>query len=313
MAYSKSMPLMPASRSRAAWRCARAGCAPLRPPGSTGRFVRTAAPCRPPAASARNVCLTMRSSSEVERDHGEPRAGQQPARRRRRETPRALELAVDPDPQRLKRARRRIDPLMTAPGSRAARSARADRWSRRARRAAADDGARDPPRVAAPRRTRRSRRPAPPRRPAIRSRRSVPRDRSIRMSSGSSRRKLKPRPLVELHRRHAEIGQRCRRRRRSSRVQHVRQLAIVGVHQLDAVAEPASARRRSSASASRSSPSTRPRRPRAARRCGRRADRAIDEQPAARAGSSSARLGDEHRLMQRLQIPNSASAARRRR
>ena len=45
-------------------------------------------------------------------------AGHQPARRRAEERVEAFELAIDPDPQRLERARRRIDALVAAPRNR---------------------------------------------------------------------------------------------------------------------------------------------------------------------------------------------------
>ena len=211
---------MRASRWRAAWRCARAGCA-----RSRRRRERSAA-----SVSTRRAARPLRQRTKgvlddailerVERDDREarrrPAAG---AGRVARNCVEPLELAIDPDPQRLKRPRRRIDPLIAAPRHRAAHdAARADRSSRSASvRRAVDDRPRDAAANSALRRTRRSRPRASPRRRsgADRSAAVGPCDWSIRMSSGSSRRKLKPRPSrVELHRRHAEIGERARRRRR---------------------------------------------------------------------------------------------------
>ena len=152
-----------------------------------------------------------------------------------------FELAVDPDAQRLEGSRRRVDALVAAPRDRArARPAPAPPVVRIGVSCAARR--RSPARCAAstaPRRTGRSRWRATPRRsrPATRPR-SRPCERSIRMSSGSSRRKLKPRPSAS-----SCIDETPRSASAPSTpvepalVEHPRQVAIVGVHQLDAVAE----------------------------------------------------------------------------
>ena len=194
---------------------------------------------RPPGASA----ATRRSTKRVE----------------------PVELAVHPDPQRLKRARRRIDPL--PPAARRPRAARPTASvGRRRQRAAVARRARSRARRAAtgaPRRTGRSRPPASPRRPSPAARpASVRSIGSIRMSSGPACRKLNPRAgVVELQRRHAEIHQHAvdrspARARASTR----RQLAVVGVHELDPIARaPRAARAPARArAASRSIPITRP-------------------------------------------------------
>ena len=166
-------------------------------------------------------------------------ADAQPARGRLDEPIEPVELAVHPDAQRLKRARRRID----AHDSRAAESR----------------GGRSPPAVpscrpalrGAPRRCaramRREKRSSPYSKIASASSRSLARAtrsaavspslRSMRMSSGSSRWKLKPRPA----RRTASTrrrGRRARRRRGAicRRSSTSSSDAVVGVHQLDAIA-----------------------------------------------------------------------------
>ncbi len=85
----------------------------------------------------------------VKRDDGEPGARGQPAGRRDQKSVQPLELAVDPDPQRLKRPRRRIDPLVAAARDGAPHDLR-ELAGRRDRRQPPrlDDAARDPPREA---------------------------------------------------------------------------------------------------------------------------------------------------------------------
>src|SRR6185503_12062053 len=53
-------------------------------------------------------------------DDGNPRAGAQPRDGRLEKAIETVELAVDPDPERLKRPRRRIDAAVAAPWNRAA-------------------------------------------------------------------------------------------------------------------------------------------------------------------------------------------------
>ena len=130
IAYSKSIPLMRTSQSRAAWRCAPAGCAPLPSSAGTSGRLRQDPQALAGLSSARNVCLTIRSSSEwnVITASRAPASSRLAAPAEERVEP--VELAVDPDPQRLERARRRIDPLVArAAEPPAGRSRRAGRSS----------------------------------------------------------------------------------------------------------------------------------------------------------------------------------------
>ena len=81
----------------------------------------------------------------MKRDHHEARAGAQAPRRRLEESIQPLELAVHPDAQRLKRPRGRVDPGRAAARDRAAHD-RCQATGRGDGRLAArvDDGARDP-------------------------------------------------------------------------------------------------------------------------------------------------------------------------
>ena len=164
-------------------------------PGTTGRFVstRTIASAR---SSARKVCLTIRSSSEWKliTTTRPPSRSRFTTSRRNASSPSSS--PIHPDAQRLKRARRGVDPLPAARRHRAADDLR--QLARRRDRlpaACVDDRARNPPRMALlaeleddvgeidlPGVAESGRL------------RSGPLLRSIRMSSGSSRRKLKPRP-----------------------------------------------------------------------------------------------------------------------
>ena len=144
---SPSHPPAPLARRRAAWRCAPAGSASLRRrPRTIGRFVSTRTAARRAAPAPRNVCFTMRSSSEwklitASRPPGVASRGlQPPPPPDKRVEP--VELAVHPDPQRLKRPRRRIDPLPRARRPPAARWPPAGRSSRAARAARASTIAR---------------------------------------------------------------------------------------------------------------------------------------------------------------------------
>ena len=97
-------------------------------------------------------------------------------------------------------------------------------------------------------------------------------------------------------------------------VEHAAKLAVVGVHELDAIAERREplAAQSASASGSRSRPISR-RRARFEQRARvpAEADRAVDEQAAARRLEQRERLGDHDRFVRRRrrhQIPNSDSA-----
>ena len=170
-----------------------------------------------------------------------------------------VELAVDPDAQRLERPRRRVDALIAARRNRAPDDlGELRRWSRSAAETAPATMARA---------MRREWRSSPnwkitfARSSSSTSHEQVgrgrPLDLSMRMSSGSSRRKLKPRPSrVELHRRHAEIGEHAVDAADAAGVEDAAELPIVRVHELDAIAERRQrARRRAAARrASRSRP-----------------------------------------------------------
>ena len=164
---------------------------------------------RASAPAPRIVCFTMRSSSEWNVITTSRAIRRQTLGRLPHERVEPVELAVHPDPERLKRPRRRIDPLPAArwhaaPHDRGqfARSSatRPARHDRRARCGA----------TAAPRRTGRSRRPAPSR------------SARVHQIGGASDRvdlihphverlvasETEPASVaVELHRRHAEIRQ----------------------------------------------------------------------------------------------------------
>ena len=135
----------------------------------------------------------------------------------------------------------------------------------------------------------------------------------MRMSSGSSRRKLKPRPSAS-----SCIDDTPRSASApadgvdAALVEHAVQLAVVGVHELDAIAERGQrfARQRERRRVAIE--------PEHAIRAGfeQRAavaaetDRAVDEQPAARRLEQLEHLGHHDRLVQRrpCQMPNSDSA-----
>ena len=80
----------------------------------------------------------------MKRDHDQPRAGPQPSRRPLEKAIEAFELVINPDAQRLKRARRRVDAGVPPPWDRAADDRReAERRRNRRILAGPDDGARD--------------------------------------------------------------------------------------------------------------------------------------------------------------------------
>ena len=138
---------MRASRSRAAWRCVPAGCVPLRRRRNERPFGQHLQRRAPACARARNACFTMRSSSEWNVITTSRAPAQQPARRLRQERVELLELAIDPDAQRLERPRRRIDALIAAMRDGAADDgARAVPWLRSASAARRHDRPRDAPR-----------------------------------------------------------------------------------------------------------------------------------------------------------------------
>ena len=265
----------------------------------------------------------------VERDDHQPRPGAQPRRGRLQEAIELVQLAVHPDPQRLERPRGRIDPA-------AARARHGPPDDRRqlpassrcgAARRGVHDGPRDPRASAAPRRNAKISVRQIVLRPRGRSGRPPfgPWLESIRMSSGSSRWKLNPRPgAVELQRRHAEVGQRAVDRvdaalRRAAAADRGSRRAPArrGRRQL-ASASPASA----SASRSRSS-ADHPRRARLEQRprVPAQPDRAIHEEAAALGlpgttrprRSAPVRDGSWHGDPGRVQIPNPTARAHRRR
>jgi hypothetical protein len=107
-------------RGRGASRCARAGCARTSSSrGTSGFFVSTCTRRSRCCERAQRV-LHDAILERVKRDHDQPRAGAQPARGRLENAIEPVELAVDPDAQRLERARRRIDPHVAALRDRAA-------------------------------------------------------------------------------------------------------------------------------------------------------------------------------------------------
>ena len=168
----------------------------------------------------------------------------------------AFELAIHPDAERLERACRRIDPRVAAARNRAA------------------DDRREPPVVAigvggcAPRRwhARCAARSAPRRRCRSRRPDRVPTACATRSAAVSTRRVIHPHVerlvaleaeaaarLVELHRRHAEIRQRAVDRSSTPRASSTSStIAVVRVHELDAIGHTARASSRAMASASRS-------------------------------------------------------------
>ena len=130
IAYSKSSALMPASRLRAASRFARADCARPRRRSGHGPLRQDRARRRRRLRKRAERVLDDPILERVKADDGQPRAGAAAAARPREERVEALELPVDPDAERLKRARRRIDPLIAPARHRAAHDrAPADRWS----------------------------------------------------------------------------------------------------------------------------------------------------------------------------------------
>ena len=137
------------------------------------------------------------------------------------------------------------------------------------------------------------------------------------MSSGSSPLKAEAAAVgVELHRRHAEVGERCRRRRRCRGASSTRgEVAKIRVHELDAIAERGErARARAPARRDRDRVRGPVRRPRRAARgvCPPSPTRAVHEQRRRGRGWSSAQrlrrtsTGCVQDAMR--QIPNSASA-----
>ena len=254
--------VLPAAPPPAAWRCARADSARSPPrAGTTGRFVRTVSPS-PAACSARSVCLTIRSSSEWNVMTASRPPGAEPPRRVRRGTRRARRARGSPrcgsPGTSASPGRSASSPLRGI--ARRTMSASCPVVSIGARCARRDDRPRDAARVpllaelvdhvgqrllvgAGDRLG--GRRPA---------------DVSMRMSSGSSRRKLKPRPgassCIDDTPRSASTPSTPSI---AARVEHLRQRAVVAVHQLDPIAERRAARRARCASAagSRSRPISR--------------------------------------------------------
>ena len=171
----------------------------------------------------------------MKRDHDQPRARAQSAGRRLDEPIEPFELAVDPDPQRLKRARRRIDAHEAAarngaPHDRGQLSGRVDRRPP----PRVDDGARDAARkpLFAVLKNRVGElaftRPghqigggvaAAPVHPHV--------ERLVALEAESAARR------VELHRRHAEIGERAVDDGNAEAIEHGVEGTEVGVHEID--------------------------------------------------------------------------------
>ena len=84
--------------------------------GTCGRLVRMLIP--PAACRARSVCFTTRSSSEWNVITTRRPAGAEPAGRVREEPVEPVELAIHPDADRLERPRRRIDSRVALPRDR---------------------------------------------------------------------------------------------------------------------------------------------------------------------------------------------------
>ena len=242
----------------------------------------------------------------VERDDDQARAGAQPLRRRRDEAIQIVELAVHPDPQRLKGARRRIDARRPAPGNRPA-----------------DDGRQAACRVHRPVLPRRDQRARDPPREALL---AVLEDGVGELALGRAgdevRRRLAGRAIhphvqrlvalkaeaaarrVELHRGHAEIGERAVDLRDAARVEHVVERTVVGVDQLHAVG-PRGERVGVAIQADEARRARFEKRARVAAE----ADGAVDEQAAATRLQELERFGGHDRNVGlRHQMPNCASA-----
>ena len=164
--------------------------------GTIGFFVSTFTAASSLRSSARSVCFTIRSSSEWNAITTSRAPDAQPAGGRLEKAIEPFELAVHPDAQRLERARRRIDAHVAAARNGAPHDRRQPAGGLDRRLAPRlDDRPRDPAReallaVLEDRVGQLALRSSA----ATRSAAVSPPLRSIRMSSGSSRWKLKPRP-----------------------------------------------------------------------------------------------------------------------
>ena len=148
-----------------------------------------------------------------------------------------VELPVDPDPERLERARRRIDPHESAARNRASHDRREPPGGvDRRLTARVNDGARDAPRepLFAELKDRirqldlaRSRQQVGGRLAAASVHSHV--ERLVALKAEAAARSL------ELHRRHAEVGQRAVDEGDAEPVEHVVERAVIGVHELDAI------------------------------------------------------------------------------
>ena len=273
------------------------------------------------AAPARGTCASRCGPRASETRS--PPAARRPSSRRDgvvEERVEAVELAVHPDAQRLERARRRVDALLAAP--RNARGARsrpaAPVVSIGARSRAVDDGARDAPRVALLAELEDHVRPAPS---SSTSRQQIGRGRPAATVHAHVERlvaaEAEAAPVgVELHRRHAEIGERAGDRVDAARVEHRGEIAIVRVHELDAIAERRERSRARSRRASRVAiePDARASRraSSSARLCPPRPTVQSTNRPPRSGCSSASASATQHRLVQRRHAVRSRTPQRAR-
>src|SRR5262245_50826244 len=244
-------------------------------------------------------------------DDGEPRAGPQPRDRNLEKTIEAVELAVDPDPERLKRPRRGIDAGVATPWNRAPHDGgKLRRAGDRRLASRLDQRAGDAPRE-----------------PLF----AVAEDRVGELDFGRMRdeigRRLALRTVhahverfvaleteaaarcVELHRRDTEVSERAVDHGNLALVKDIGDRAVVGVDELDAFAPRCERFGGAGESVAVAIESDEPRRPGLEQRAGvaAEADRAVDEEAAVFGTEELQDLGGHDRHV-RHQIPNSASA-----